>query len=97
MDAGTIIGLAERVADVVATAGGETLRVEMGEMADGSGRHYALVTVHACAMETEYRVTTPAPQDAPAWAARYDDWTVAGRFADGWLSLEHGLEPAESV
>lgn len=88
MDASTITELASRVADVVATDGAEAIDVKMAEMGDGSRRHFALVTTYSCGLEQEYRVTTPAPWNSPAWASVYKDWQVEVRVGDRWMILE---------
>lgn len=83
--------LADRVADVMATDGGDLVHLEVGELADGSGRPYALVTTHTGGLEQVYRVAAPAPASAPAWASR--EWTVELRIDAPpgnvrWMRLE---------
>jgi len=64
-----VLELARRAAESAVTLG--QLRITLAETADGSGRYYA-----AIGWDEEYRLYTPAPGDAPAWArARFPDWT----------------------
>lgn len=83
--------LAATVADVVELDGEPASRVEMGEMADGSGRPFALVTTYDATndLEQTYRVALEAPASASLWAHRYAETTVEIRRGDGWLDLDH--------
>lgn len=86
--ASNLTALTARVADVAATAGGDLLSVTMGEMGDGSGRAFALVTVYACGAESEYRVTSPAPTGCPVWARGFD-WQTEFRVDDEtWMPVD---------
>jgi hypothetical protein len=87
LTAETIAELATRAADVAATAAMPVAGVTMGEMADGSRRVFALLEMREGDHEREFRVTSPAPFDAPAWAASFDEWRVEARIAEGWMWL----------
>lgn len=91
MDATLITDMAQWVADVVETDGSLCTGIVMGECADGSNRHYALVRMWDATneLEQEYRITSPAPFNSPAWAAHLrDEWLVEVRMGDEWLLLD---------
>ena len=88
MNAETIQTLAAHIADVADTDGGNIVSITMGEMADGSRRHFALIETQDNGLDQTYRVSSPAPWDSPAWASVYTDWTYEVRVGDGWLELE---------
>lgn len=90
VNAATLTALAARAADIAETIGDTVTRVEMSEMADGSHRHYALVYTYDRTndLEQEFRVSTPAPDGAPAWASVFRGWEVSVRTGDSWLVLE---------
>lgn len=93
IDLRTYTELTRRAADAVATDGGELHRVEITEAADGSRRWLALVDTYTAGLDQRYRITTPAPAHAPAWArARHADWTTEVRMGDGWLRLEEVVD-----
>jgi hypothetical protein len=82
--------LAAHAADVAAIDGDATsiVSVAMGELADGSGRHFAIVqTTDANELDQTFRVTSPAPKYAPAWATVHRGWTIEVRQCDDWLML----------
>ena len=86
-------GLAGRVADMLHALDDEAMHIEMGEMADGSTRHYALVTTYDKTndLEQQFRVTSTIGLNAPAWAkakAEYDRWGYEVRVGDKWLALD---------
>lgn len=82
-----LVELARRAADAAETAGGDLLTITMGQMGDGSGRAYALLTIYACGVENEYRVTTPAPTGCPQWASHFD-WSTELNAGDQWINLD---------
>lgn len=87
-----LIRLAELATDVVAIDGGELVGIQLGEMADGSGRSFALVSTDSAGLEQEYRIASPAPADAPAWARSFGEWSLEVRTGERWLDLELELE-----
>ena len=86
MDYRTIQTLATAAADIAAIDGDNVISVEMGEMADGSRRHYALVRTDAAGLEQLYRATTEAPADAPAWARKLEAAIEVNVGAEGTIS-----------
>lgn len=92
-----IIELAAHAADVAATDGDPVTRIQMGEMADGSRRHFALVETDSHGLEQEYRIASPAPADAPPWARQFDRWTYEVRNGETWILLnDDDDEPEQS-
>lgn len=83
------LALSAQVADLIETVGDEVLAIESGEMADGSGRAYTLVTTldRVNQLEQQFRVASPAPEGGPAWTRVYTEWTVEVRVGDGWTAL----------
>lgn len=88
-----ISGLSARVADIPAID--PTCRitqVTLGEHADGSRRWHAIVdTTDDAGLDQTYRILTPAPDGAPAWAPR--EWVtevrVGGSFdSPEWMRLD---------
>lgn len=71
MNSHMVTVLAGHVATVVED-GIPVTNITMGEMADGSRRSYALVTVQGVdevpGNDVTYRITSPAPDNAPYWA-----------------------------
>lgn len=89
MNATHLTQIAELARDVVATDGGELLGVQIGEMADGSGRSFALLDTYQAGLEQQYRISSPAPASGAPWTRIYDRWTVEVRVGEGeWLVLE---------
>jgi len=80
--------LAALAEDVASIDGGVLANVILQEMADGSGRSVALVDTDQRGLEQRYRISSPAPADAPRWARVFDRWTVEVRTGDSWLELE---------
>lgn len=74
--------------DVAAIDGGTLTSVQMGEMADGSGRSLAIVNVIDGDLEFQYRVTSPSPEGAPQWAWQYTAWLVEVNAGESWIELE---------
>lgn len=89
MTASEIQQLAALAADVVELDGSPASRVELGELADGSRRAFALVTTCDATndLEQTYRVALAAPWNAPEWASRFTDSTIEIRRGDSWLDL----------
>jgi hypothetical protein len=90
-----LIRLAELATDVAATVDESEVvtAVTMGEMADGSARSFALVDAYDSTneLEQQYRISSPAPADAPEWAREFDRWTIEIRSnasTRGWLELD---------
>jgi hypothetical protein len=81
-----LMALGARAADIVAAEGGDLVRLEAGEMADGSGRPFALVTTFSAGLEQVYRIAAPAPPSSPPWALRA--WTTELRQGDRFVRLE---------
>lgn len=97
MNATTITELAGYIAEVATNDGGEIHRVEMGEMADGSRRWYALVDTYSAGLEQQYRVTSPAPENAPAWAQVHTGFRLEVRTGPmTWLELDVEYDEAAS-
>jgi hypothetical protein len=94
MDSKTLSELTRRVADVIATDGGELLTLEIVPMADGSGRWCGIVTTHTAGLEQVYRVSTPAPAGAPAWARTHDEWATEVRVVDKWTRVDDLVDEA---
>lgn len=92
MDATTFTRLAAEVATLIdgIEASDVVRHVEFGEMADGSGRYYALVSTHDQVndLEQAFRIVGPASADAPAWAAHYTDCRVELRHGDAFFAME---------
>jgi hypothetical protein len=86
-----LAAFAARLADDVASDFA-TLSVSIGECADGSRRSYALISTSDGELEQEFRVTTPAPFNAPPWARRYQTWLTELRVGDDWHVLDAALE-----
>ncbi len=84
----TILELATRAADVAAIDGGLVASITMGEMADGSGRAFALVETQDNGLEQEYRISSPAPHGRPSWTWTFDRWLTEVRIGDGWMLLD---------
>jgi hypothetical protein len=87
-----IQSLALRVADLLVMKNEQPSRVEMREMADGSGCWFALVETTA---GHEYRITAPAPTDAPAWTRGRDGYEVTKLHGDDWLPVGTAFIPGE--
>lgn len=83
--ANNLMALGARAADIVAADGGDLVRLEAGEMADGSGRPFVLLTTFSAGLEQVYRIAAPAPPSAPSWAVR--DWTTELRHGDRFVAL----------
>lgn len=88
MNASDLSRLTAFAADVAAVDGGVLASVTMGEMADGSGRSFALVDTIDHGLEQQYRISSPAPAGAAPWARVYDAWLVEVRTGDSWMHLE---------
>jgi len=89
MNASHLIKLAELATDVAAIDGGTLAGVRLGEMADGSGRSFALVELMTeDGADAEYRLSSPAPTDGPAWTRTMTEWTLEARHGERWLDLE---------
>ena len=93
----TIQGFADSIADIAAIDPTPILRVEMGEMGDGSCRYFALVNTYDAVNEHEqdYRVCSPVPWNAPAWACDLTEWTVEVRVGDGWMDVTPSVDGCE--
>lgn len=80
--------LTQNVSDLIEVLeiGDAVTRVEMGTMADGSYRPFALVhTIDQNELEQEFRVSLAASEMAPAWAPRED--RVEVRVGDSWTEI----------
>jgi hypothetical protein len=101
----TYTGLAQHVAEVMATDETPVSHIEFGELADGSRRYYALITTYDNEndLEQTYRVTSPAPEDAPRWVHLHPSfftYRLEVRVGEDWLDLdpdEDGLKTANSM
>jgi hypothetical protein len=90
MTAAHITGLAEMIADLADTIDDTIGSVTMGEMADGSGRSYAIVNTYdeINELEQEFRVASPATDNSPKWAKdSYTDWTIEVLVGSVWQHL----------
>lgn len=103
MNADTIRELAGYAADVVealhegaAADGFRVTNVQLLEMADGSGRWAALIDLSDGHLEQQYRLSTPAPATAPAWAGLFVAWRVEVRIGDSWRDLGFGIEDSRA-
>jgi len=93
MNANDLTKLAGIAVDVAAIDGGSLVGMQAGEMADGSRRSFALVsTIDVNQLEQEYRITSPAPDDAPAWTSQYGEWRLEVRIGESWSELELELD-----
>jgi hypothetical protein len=94
LDVTTYQALSDRIADVIDSlstdADTPVGHIEIGGMADGSGRYYALVTSidPTNDLEQQFRISTPAPWNSPAWAADFREFTLEVRIGDSWQTME---------
>jgi len=81
--------LAAHAADVAVIDGdARIVSVTMGELADGSRRHFALViTQDDAGLEQTFRVSSPAIALSPAWAKAHKGWTIEVCQGESWLML----------
>lgn len=83
------------IAEIVATQDGGVLAgVEIGEMADGSHRDYALVRTDQRGLEQEYRITTAPAPGAPPWTRSMGPAVEVRIAEDGWMLLDGFSESA---
>jgi len=95
MNASHLSQLASLAEDVAAIDGGVLAGVIVQEMGDGSGRSVALVDTIDAGLEQRYRISSPAPAGAPAWASGWSSWLVELRIGDDWMELELGVDDDE--
>jgi hypothetical protein len=87
---------AEIATDILAIDGDTLQGFGIAEMGDGSGRWFGLVDMHDAVndIEQQYRICSAAPSTAPAWAQKFDHWTVEVRTGETWLELDSEPEAA---
>lgn len=84
-----IIDLAAQVESLIEGILDTVSEVKMGECADGSRRWYALIETTDGNLDQTFRIITPRPWNAPAWASDYREWIYEVKISDSdWQEME---------